>query len=77
MRERRERLPVEPGPGGADRLLERLRAAGGRVPPLGVNREDRTRGGGVRRKGGREISSDGSSEALSHCTCVFSSLSPL
>ena len=77
MRERRERLPVEPGPGGADRLLERLRAAGGLVLPLGVNRENRKRGGGVRRKRRRKNSINSSSEVLSHCTCVFSSLSPL
>ena len=69
------RLLVEPGPGGAERLLERLWGVG-LAPPFGVDREERKGEGGLRRKGGRKNSNNSSSEALSHCTCIFSFLAP-
>lgn len=46
----RERLRVEPGPGRAERLLERLLGGGGLVPPLGGDREE----GGPQEEGGKE-----------------------
>lgn len=53
MRIGENRLFVEPGPGGTDRLLERLggQAAG---PTFGGEPRDRKRGGGRQEEGGTE-----------------------
>lgn len=47
------RLFVEPGPGGADGLLERLKGQGA-SPTFGGEPRDRKRGGGCQEEGGTE-----------------------